>query len=595
MYRKLFALNPSTRVLAQSTDGSTESDRVRNGCVAFLLFSLVAFFSSSLPLCSASKDPVRARHGMVVSADGLASRVGVGILKKGGNAVDAAVAVGFALAVVHPQAGNLGGGGYMLIRMADGEAVTVDFREKAPAAASRNMYLDEKGEFIPEKSQVGALSVGVPGSVAGLLLALKKYGTMDVDEVIEPAIHLAEHGFVLNYRLAESLEHFFPEFMKFPSSARVFTVGGQPFHEGDTLVQNDLAKTLRLIKEKGREGFYNGEIAELIVTEMKRSGGLITDDDLDDYDPVIREPVWGSYRGYEVLSMGPSSSGGMGLIQLLNIVEGYDIGSLGFLSSKTLHLYAEAMRRVYADRAHFLGDPDFIDIPVDWLISKEYAGERRREIDSTKATPSRDVRHGERQGREHGETTHYCVVDTYGNVVSTTATLNDSFGSKLVVDGAGFFLNDEMDDFSAKPGVPNMYGLVGSEANAVEPNKRMLSSMAPTVVLKNGKPFMIVGSPGGGTIITTVFQVITNVIDFKMNIQEAVDAPRVHDQWLPDTVYYERRGLPIDVVENLRARGHNVAERSGTHGEAEAILIDLEKGLIYGASDPRGYGEAVGY
>lgn len=532
---------------------------------------------------------------MVVSANGLASRVGVEVLKKGGNAIDAAVAVGFALAVVHPQAGNLGGGGYMVIRMADGKSVTIDYRERAPAAASRNMYLDEKGEFVPEKSQVGGLSSGVPGSVAGLLRALEKYGTMDIDEVIEPAINLAENGFVLDYRLAESLEFFLPEFMKFPSTAKVFTKDGQPYREGDTLRQKDLARTLRLIKEKGRDGFYEGEIARLILEEMKRTGGLITEDDLEDYEPIIREPVRGSYRGYEVLSMGPSSSGGIGLIQLLNILEGYDVASYGFLSSKTLHLFAEAMKRVYADRAEFLGDPEFVDVPVEWLLSKEYAAQRRREIELTKATPSGEVHHGEQVAERHGETTHYSIVDSFGNAVSTTTTLNDSYGSKVVVDGAGFLLNNEMDDFSAKPGVPNLYGLIGSEANSIQPKKRMLSSMTPTIVVKKGRPFMVVGSPGGGTIITTVFQILVNVIDFKMDIQEAVDVPRIHHQWLPDTLLFEKRGLPIDVVENLRSLGHNVVEREGTQGRIEAILIDREKGLIHGSSDPRGYGEAVGY
>lgn len=567
---------------------------IQNG-LAFLLLSLLSVFCFAQILTAASRDPVRGRHGMVVSADGIASRVGIEILKKGGNAVDAAVAVGFALAVVRPQAGNLGGGGYMLIRMADGKAATIDYRERAPAAASRNMYLDEKGEFVPERSQVGGLSAGVPGSVAGLLLALKKYGTMDIDEVIDPAIDLAENGFVLDYRLAESLEYFFPEFMKYPSSAKVFTKNGQPYREGDTLRQKDLARTLRLIKAKGRDGFYEGEIAQFIVQEMKRAGGLITEDDLEDYEPIIREPVRGTYRGHEILSMGPSSSGGIGLIQLLNILEGYDVASYGFLSSKTLHLFAEAMKRVYADRAEFLGDPDFVDVPVEWLISKEYAAERRREIDLARATPSREVRHGKQGAQGHSETTHYSVTDSFGNVVSTTTTLNDSYGSKVVVDGAGFLLNNEMDDFSAKPGVPNMYGLIGSEANSIQPKKRMLSSMTPTIVVKKGRPFMVVGTPGGGTIITTVLQILVNVIDFKMDFQEAVDAPRIHHQWLPDTLLFEKRGLPIDVVENLRALGHIVVELEGTYGRVEAILIDHQKGLIYGSSDPRGHGEAVGY
>jgi gamma-glutamyltranspeptidase/glutathione hydrolase len=557
-----------------------------------LQFLLLAFFA---PLYSASRDPVRARNGMVVSADGIASRVGIEILKKGGNAVDAAVAVGFALAVVYPQAGNIGGGGYMLIRMADGTSSAIDFRERAPTAARRTMYLNAEGEFVPEWSQRGALSVGVPGSAAGLLMALDKYGTMDRDEVLDPAIRLAEEGFVLNYRRAESLQSYLPEFLKFPSTAKVFTKNGGPFHEGDTLVQNDLARTLRLVKEKGRKGFYKGENAERIVAQIQRDGGLIVEDDLENYAPIIREPLRGSYRGYEILSMGPSSSGGVCLIQLLNMVEEDDIEHYGFLASKTLHLFSEAMKRAFADRAEFLGDPDFVDLPTQWLTSKEYGKARRSQIDVTKATPASEVHHGQPWAKEEGETTHYSVVDQFGNVVSVTTTLNDAYGSKLVVEGAGFFLNNEMDDFSAAPGVPNMYGLIGSEANSIQPGKRMLSSMAPTIVLKDGKPFLTVGSPGGPTIISTVFQVIVNVIDFKMNIQEAVDAPRIHHQWFPDTLYYEKRSLPIDVIDILRSMGQHVVERSGYQGMAEAILVDQKKGLIFGASDPRGDGDAVGY
>jgi gamma-glutamyltranspeptidase/glutathione hydrolase len=532
---------------------------------------------------------------MVVSAHPIASRVGVDILKRGGNAVDAAVAVGFALAVVHPQAGNIGGGGYMLIRMANGRRAAIDFRECAPAASTRDMFLDERREFVPQKSQIGPLAVGVPGTVAGYLLALKKFGVLDLEEVLDPAIHLAEDGFVLDHHLAESLREFTPDFLRWPSSAKVFTRNGQPYREGDTLVQKDLAKTFRLIAEKGKKAFYKGAIADLILEEMKRTGGLITEDDLEDYEPIVQEPVRGWYRGYEVLSMGGSSSGGVCLLQLLNILEAFDLRDTGFLSSRTVHLYAEAMKRVYADRAEFLGDPEFVDVPVDWLISKRYGEHRRHEIDPARATPSSSVFHGERQMKEHDETTHFSVIDQFGNVASTTTTLNDNFGSKIVVEGAGFLLNNEMDDFSAKPGVPNMYGLVGSEANAVQPKKRMLSSMAPTIVLKDGKPFIVVGSPGGATIITTIMQVIVNVIDFGMNIQEAVDAPRVHHQWLPDTLFYEKRALPIDVLENLQLKGHVVAERRGSVGRAEAILIDDKKGLIFGASDSRGYGEAVGY
>ncbi len=561
--------------------------------IFFLLGCLIVILSRDLS--SASRQPVRAKHGMVVSADSLASRVGVEILQKGGNAVDAAVAVGFALAVTYPGAGNLGGGGYMVIRMANGETATIDYREKAPTAAYRDMFLDAQGNFFPEKSQKGHLAAGVPGSVAGLLLALKKFGTMELSEVIQPAIDFAENGFVVNSSLAENLEKLLPEFKEFPSSLKVFSHNGQPFHEGERFVQKDLAKTLRLIKDNGGDGFYEGENAELIVSEMKRGSGLIALNDLKEYQPIIRKPVVGSYRGYEIISMGPSSSGGIGLLQLLNIVEGYNLASTGFLSSKTIHLMVEAMKRIYADRAEFLGDPDFYDVPNQWLISKTYAAQRRKEIDTLKATPSAHIHHGEQIAHEGRETTHYSIVDQSGNAVSTTTTLNDAFGSKVVVEGTGFLLNNEMDDCSAKPGVPNMYGLIGSEGNSVKPKKRMLSSMTPTIVVKDNKPVLIVGSPGGGTIITTVFQIVVNVIDFQMNIEEAIDAPRVHHQWFPDTLYVEKRGLPQDIIDNLTTKGHHVVEREGYQGMAQGIFIDHKKGLLFGATDPRGSGAALGY
>jgi gamma-glutamyltranspeptidase/glutathione hydrolase len=558
-------------------------------CFVFALLILLFGFSES-----ASRRPVKALNGMVVSSDSLATQVGVEILKKGGNAVDAAVAVGFALAVTYPQAGNIGGGGFMVIRMANGETVTIDFREKAPMKASENMFLDENGNFVPEKSQVGHLSVGVPGSVAGLLLALEKYGTMSRREVLEPAIELAEKGFIVNEGLANAFKNAFEHFKKFPSTMRYFSKNGQPYSAGDRLVQKDLAKVLKLIRDKGRDGFYKGKVADLIVEEMKRGGGLITYEDLENYQPVLRKPVVGNYRGYEIISMGPPSSGGVCLIELLNILENFDLKKYGFGSSYTIHYLVEAMKRVYADRAEYLGDPDFVQIPLDKLLSKEYAKELASEIDTFYATPSSRIIRSVSPTSEGVHTTHYSVVDRWGNVVAVTTTINSYFGSMVAVDGAGFFLNNEMDDFSAKPGAPNQFGLLGSKANSIQPGKRMLSSMTPTIVLKNGKPFLVLGSPGGSTIITSVLQVILNVVDFGMNIQEAVDSPRIHHQWYPDQIFFERRGLPRDVIENLERRGHKLVERAGYQGEVQAILID-EDGVKYGAVDPRGYGLAMGY
>jgi gamma-glutamyltranspeptidase/glutathione hydrolase len=555
----------------------------------FALLILLFGFSES-----ASRRPVKALNGIVVSSDSLATQVGVEILKKGGNAVDAAVAVGFAFAVTYPQAGNIGGGGFMVIRMANGETVTIDFREKAPMKASENMFLDENGNFVPEKSQVGHLSVGVPGSVAGLLLALEKYGTMSRREILKPAIELAEKGFIINEGLANAFKNAFEHFKKFPSTMRYFSKNGQPYSAGDRLVQKDLAKVLKLIRDKGRDGFYKGKVADLIVEEMKRGGGLITYEDLENYQPVLRKPVVGNYRGYEIISMGPPSSGGVCLIELLNILENFDLKKYGFGSSYTIHYLVEAMKRVYADRAEYLGDPDFVQIPLDKLLSKEYAKELASEIDTFYATPSSRIIRSVSPTSEGVHTTHYSVVDRWGNVVAVTTTINSYFGSMVAVDGAGFFLNNEMDDFSAKPGAPNQFGLLGSKANSIQPGKRMLSSMTPTIVLKNGKPFLVLGSPGGSTIITSVLQVILNVVDFGMNIQEAVDSPRIHHQWYPDQIFFERRGLPRDVIENLERRGHKLVERAGYQGEVQAILID-ENGVKYGAVDPRGYGLAMGY
>ncbi len=543
----------------------------------------------------ASRKPVQGKHGMVVSADPLATSVGLDILKKGGNAVDAAVAIGFALAVTYPAAGNIGGGGFMNIRFADGRCFAIDYREKAPSAATRDMYLDQQGNFLPEKSTFGHLAAGVPGAVAGMLTGLERFGTMNRRDVITPAYELAANGFTLLPELADDLNWGRKHFEKFTGSKKYFIGSDSLFRGGDQWRQADLGATLMRIITHGRDGFYKGTTADLIAAEMKRGGGLISKKDLEEYQAVVRTPVKGMYRGYEIISQPPPSSGGVALIQLLNILEGYDLSSRGFNSAWTIHRYIEAMRRVYADRAEHLGDPDFYSVPVTWLTSKEYAEQRRASIDTLRASSSKEISHGMPPPRESEQTTHYSVVDRWGNCVSVTTTLNGGFGSFVAVDGAGFLLNNEMDDFSAKPGVPNMFGALGNIANEIQPGKRMLSSMTPTIIAKDGKPFMVIGTPGGTTIITTVMQVLCNVIDFQMNIQEAIDAPRIHHQWSPDQTYFERRGLSADTIEKLRAMGHEMIERRGTSGLAEGILFDSRTGMLHGATDSRGYGLAAGF
>ena len=490
--------------------------------------------------------PVYAAHGMVASQEALATDIGLDILKRGGNAVDAAVAVGFALAVTLPEAGNLGGGGFMLVHMAkSGETVAIDYREKAPLKASRDMFLDAAGNADPNLSRWSGLSTGVPGTVAGLALALKRYGTLSLAEVMAPAIRLAEDGIEVTPGLAEALAQSHDTFAKYSSSAGIFLKpDGSDFQPGDRLVQTDLANSLKAIAKVGPDAFYRGEIGQLIAAEMARSGGLITTEDLEKYQAVVREPVHGIYRGYDIFSMPPPSSGGTHVIQILNILEGYPIGELGFGSAATMHLMAEAMQRAYADRSEYLGDSDFIDVPVKGLTSKAYAEALRATIDENHATPSESIRPGKPLPYESDQTTHFSVVDSEGNAVSNTYTLNFLFGTGLVAEGTGILLNNEMDDFSAKPGVPNAYGLIGGDANAVAPEKRPLSSMSPTIVLKDGKTFLVTGSPGGSRIITTVLQVIMNMVDHGMNIAEASAAPRMHDQWLPDELRVEEGFSP---------------------------------------------------
>ena len=537
----------------------------------------------------------QAKNGMVVAAEPIAARAGAEILKSGGNAIDAAVAVGFALAVTYPQAGNIGGGGFMVIRLADGRTTTIDYREKAPLKAWKDMFLDDKGNYLPQKSREGYLSCGVPGSVAGLLLALERYGTLNREKILQPAINLAEEGMKVSGPFAHDLKSALSRFAQYKSTYRVFLKDGKPYRPGDTLFQPDLAATLKRIASKGRDGFYKGTTADLIVAEMQRGRGLISYDDLASYQAIERPPVIGTYHGHKIISMGTPSSGGILLIQLLNLLEQYDLTASGFASARTVTLMTEAMKLAYADRAEFLGDSDFYPVPVAKLISKSYADERRKLIDSNAAKPSSAVSHGSLRMQEHNETTHYSVIDQWGNAVSVTTTINDWFGSGIVVDNAGFLLNTEMDDFAAKPGTPNMFGVTGSAANAIQPQKRILSSMAPTIVLKDDKPYLIVGSPGGPTIITTVLQVILNVIDHHMNLQQALDAPRIHHQWLPDTLWYEKSGLADEVLMKLKRLGFNLIERNGNQGDVEAILIDPKTELFYGVADRRGRGAAVGY
>jgi gamma-glutamyltranspeptidase / glutathione hydrolase len=544
---------------------------------------------------AASREPVRARHGMVGSTDEHASRAGLRVLQRGGNAVDAAVAVGFALAVTHPAAGNLGGGGFMVVRLADGRETTIDYREMAPGRAHRDMYLDQAGQPVADRSRVGALAAGVPGSVAGLAYAQRTYGRLPLATVLSPAIALARDGFEISWALADSLRAARPLLSQFPASAKIFLrPDGMPFEPGDRFVQPDLARTLSLVAERGPDAFYKGVIADRIVAEMAASGGLITKADLASYVPRERPPVVGTYRGHRVVSMAPPSSGGIALIQLLNILEGFPLAEYGHNSSRAIHLVAEAARRVYADRSEWLGDPEFFAVPVNGLISRRYADDLRAGISETRATPSRDVRPGQPRSFESSETTHYSVVDADGSAAAVTTTLNGSYGNGQTVAGAGFLLNNEMDDFSAKPGSPNMFGLIGGEANAVAPGKRMLSSMTPAILVKDGRTRLVAGSPGGSRIITTVLQVVLNVVDFRMSVQQAVDAPRFHHQWLPDVIRLERQGFPADVINALEAMGH-ATEMGADMGDVHAIMIDPATGLRLGASDPRLDGRTLGY
>ena len=528
--------------------------------------------------------PTRAINGMVVSQSDIASRVGVLVLQEGGNAIDAAVATAFALAVTHPTAGNIGGGGFLVYRTADGTAVAFDFREMAPAAATPNMWLDG-GEYSFEKHHLSHLSVGVPGTVAGLYLAWQEYGSVPWERLVNPAIRLAKEGFRVTDNLSRSLRQAMTRMNKYPASVAQFSKGGEPYLAGDILQQKDLAATLIRIAEKGPAGFYEGETAKLIAKEMAANGGLITEDDLKAYRAHKRQPIRGDYRGYEVISMPPPSSGGVVLVEMLNILEGFDVAKDEFGSARNLHRMAETMKRAYADRAHYLGDPDFNpDMPVTRLIAKDYASGLRATIDLDKASPASPTSF--EWSPESSETTHFSVVDSDRKGVALTYTLEYGYGSGIVVPGAGFLLNNEMGDFNGAPGLTNKDGLIGTSANLAEPKKRMLSSMTPTILAKDGNLFMVTGTPGGRTIINTVLQTILNVVDHGMNAQGAVDAGRIHHQWLPNQIRYERQAFSPDTLNILKRLGHDLSERD-RQGVAQVIVVNHNDGMLEGGLDRR--------
>jgi gamma-glutamyltranspeptidase/glutathione hydrolase len=546
------------------------------------------FFSNDLPIVEygSINHPVIDDEGMVVSQRMIASKVGAEILAQGGNAVDAAVATGLALAVVLPRAGNLGGGGFMVIYLKEEDkTIAIDYREKAPSAATRDLFLDENGDYDRKKAQFSLLSAGVPGSVAGFHHALTRYGTLPWEEVLQPAIKLAEDGFVIPHDLANTLasKRYRERLSADPAAAKVFFKKNKEIYSaGEILVQKDLAWTLKQLSQNGPEAFYSGDIAKLIVKEMERNGGLITLQDLKNYNVAERQPLEGSYKGYKVVSMPPSSSGGTHLIQMLNMLEDFPIKEMGFGSADTIHILAEVMKRAYADRSKYLGDSDFYKVPSS-LISKKYAKALNKEISLDQVTPSNEVSPGNPYPYESPDTTHFSVMDSYGNAVSNTYTLNFSYGSGKMIPGTGMLINNEMDDFSSKPGTPNGYGLLGSEANAIEGNKRPLSSMTPTIIFKDQKPYMVFGSPGGSRIITTVLQVALNVMEHEMNIAQAVHSPRMHHQWLPEVLMLEK-GFGSDTEKLLENKGYKLYQ-SSTMGSVQAIV--KEGNYFYGSADPR--------
>ncbi len=564
-----------------------------------------------LALCApvlAQRAPVEAEHGMVVSASQIASEIGMDVMKRGGNAADAAVATGLALAVVYPRAGNLGGGGFATLRLASGKATTIDFRETAPAAASRDMYLDASGQVISGQSTVGYKAAGVPGTVAGLALLHQKYGSgkLSWSELLEPAHRLAEAGFTVSTNLARDLRSSERLLGRFPESKRIFLRDGKFYEPGEVFKQPELAKTLQRMQKSGAREFYTGETAKLIAADMKANGGTIALADLAAYEAVERPALTGSYRGYDIVTMGPPSSGGLALLQMLGMLEPREVTTLGYHSAAQIHLFVEVMRRAFRDRANFLGDADYVQVPVERLLDKTYIAGLMKDFDPNRATPSDALKASAIPPAESTQTTHFSVVDAAGNAVSITYTLNGLYGNGVTVPGAGFLLNNEMDDFTSKVGAPNGYGLIQGESNAIAPGKRPLSSMTPTIVARGGKPFLITGSPGGPTIINTVFLVITNVIDFDMSVTRAVDAPRFHHQWQPDTIRYEPNFTSSDTIEQLAARGHRFGQRrlyenvpadeGRNQGDAESIMIDAKTGKRLGANDLRSADSAaVGY
>ncbi len=564
--------------------------------------ALLAALIFSTGAHSASTQPVGAEHGMVVAAQHLATHVGVDVLKKGGNAVDAAVAVGYALAVVYPAAGNLGGGGFMTLQLADGHKTFLDFREKAPLAATANMYLDDKGNVVPGLSTKGYLAVGVPGSVAGLEAARVKYGTMSREVLMAPAIKLADEGFVLQQGEVDMLRSATEDFRQDPPSAEIFLKRGEPYKAGDKLVQKKLAATLRLIARDGPAAFYKGAIADDIVAASRKGNGILSKADFEQYKVRELAPIECDYRGYHVVSAPPPSSGGVVMCEMLNILEGYPLQDLGYRSAQAIHLQIEAMRHAYMDRNSYLGDPDYVKNPLERLLDKGYAAKIRAVIDPNKAGVSNDLKPGV-PPHEGTNTTHYSIVDGLGNAVAVTYTLNDWFGAKVTAGNTGIVLNNEMDDFTVKIGLPNIYGLVQGQANVVAPGKRPLSSMTPTIISKDNKPVMVVGTPGGSRIITAVTHTILNVIDYGMNVQEAVDAPRFHQQWLPETTAVERFAITPDTLKILEGMGHKIAgPPPGSH--LAAILVGApslggkprNNDRFFGANDPRrDTGLALGY
>ena len=533
-----------------------------------------------------------AEKGMVVSARVEASQIGIEILKKGGNAFDAMAATELALAVAYPYAGNIGGGGFMVYRTNEGEIGGLDYREKAPLAATRDMYLDDKGNVIPGKSTLGATAVGVPGTVAGVFASHEKFGKLPMEEILKPVIALAKRGVIVTKKQEERIARYQESFLKANKDSILMTQG---WKEGDTIKYSALARTLERIAANGRDEFYKGETAKKIAQFIQDNGGIITEEDLAKYEAKWRDPITFQYDDLKVISMSPHSSGGVCLAQIMNGIEPYDLDKYGHNSTKALQVIIEAERRAYADRSFFLGDPDFVTIPIDTLISKGYTKERMSDFSFEKATLSSDVAHGNIEIIESNETTHYSIVDSYGNAVSVTTTLNGGFGSKLYSEELGFFFNNEMDDFSSKPGVPNMFGLIGAKANEIQPEKRMLSSMTPTIVEKDGNLWMVVGTPGGSTIITSVLQTILNVHEYDMGMQEAINQPRFHHQWLPDMVMMEPNQFDTIVKKELKALGYNLLERNSlVIGKVEGIL-KLKDGTYEGGADPRGDDTAVGY